>query len=138
MGFMAWSSKFELGIPEMDEQHKKWLAILNSFYDHLSDKDLTAQMKSLIQDVIDYTQYHFSEEEKLMASIGYHELNQQKQMHKEITDKIIRFKQRLDAGNLVISTAVTSELKSWFKEHIMIEDKKYAEKYFQIIQKGGV
>ncbi len=38
MGFLQWSTKFELGIPEMDMQHKKWLEILNNFYDHLSEK----------------------------------------------------------------------------------------------------
>ncbi len=129
MGFMTWEKQYEIGIPEMDRQHKKWLEMLNRFYDNLADGDVTEKMKTLVQEVLDYTEYHFSEEEKLMNGMGYPAIGEQKEMHDAIKQKIIDFKKKLDDGRTIVSLSITAELKTWFREHIMIEDKKYAETF---------
>lgn len=129
MTFFEWDKKFEIGVPEMDNQHKKWVEIINRFYDHLINNDINKTTKIMINEVIDYTNYHFSEEEKLMMSIGYPHINDQKEMHNKITEKMKYFKNRIDEGILVVSTSITNEMKLWLKDHIMVEDKKYAVLY---------
>ena len=129
MAFMTWDAKYELGIPEMDQQHHKWLDTLNEFYDHLSDTDINTNIRDLLQKVMDYTEYHFAEEEKLMEKMGYPAVADQKDMHGDIKRKIQEYQDRLDQGQMILSVSITKELKSWFKEHIMVEDKKYAELY---------
>ncbi len=131
MSFMEWSGEYELGIPEMDRQHMRWLELLNAFYDHLSTGDFNQRLKKLVDEAYVYTQYHFSEEERLMSTIGYPAVEDQREMHRRIAEKILDFKQRIDAGQHVVSVTLTSELKSWFTQHIKVEDKKYAAMYLE-------
>ncbi len=127
MAFLTWSRDFEMGIPEMDEQHKKWLDLLNAFYIHIGNDDFQERMVELIDGVLSYTKYHFSEEEALMASINYPAIGEQRSMHGDIVKRIEEFKTKAGEGKLIISMPLTAELKKWFKEHILIEDMKYAQ-----------
>lgn len=129
MPMFEWDSKYEIGVPSMDEQHKRWIEIINDFYDHLTSREIVENTKHLIEEVIDYTTYHFASEEELMKSIGYPHINEQKAMHRNIVDKILEFKKKINNGKLVVSSVVTIELKQWLRDHILIEDKKYAELY---------
>ncbi len=127
MKFMEWSTKFELGIPDMDQQHQRWLEILNNFYEKLDNDDMTENVKKLVDEVLEYTNYHFTQEETFMESIHYPEIDSQKQMHAEIIRMIEGYRQKAVEGKVIISMTLTAELKKWFKEHILIEDKKYSE-----------
>ena len=129
MGFLQWEQKYEFGIPEVDEQHKKWLSILNKFYDSMGNGDLNNKMKSLVAEALDYTVYHFNEEEKLMEKMKFPHLNEQKRMHKEIVNMLSAFKKDIENKKTIISMSITNEMKKWFKEHILLEDMKYAEYY---------
>lgn len=129
MAFMVWSKEFEIGIPEMDKQHQRWLELLNNFYDRLETSNMKDHLLRLIDEAIDYTQYHFSEEEKLMASIGYPAQNDQKKMHQDIRSKIAEYRQKIATDKPLMSMSVTNEFKGWFTHHILEEDRKYADMY---------
>jgi hemerythrin-like metal-binding protein len=131
MPFLTWSNEFEFGISEIDSQHHHWLDILNNFYDHLEGNNVKEHLLTLIDEAIDYTHYHFSEEEKLMNRIGYPAVDEQKAMHREIAEKILQFKKTIDADKPLVSMTVTHEFKDWFKHHILLEDKKYAQLYLE-------
>lgn len=62
MAFLNWEAKYEFGIPEMDKQHKKWLEILNKFYDQVSSGDIKEKMGAMVDEALQYTKFHFSEE----------------------------------------------------------------------------
>ncbi len=127
MAFFTWEQKYELGIPEMDNQHKKWVAILNKFYDQVSKSDLKKNMLEMLDEALNYTKFHFREEEKFMASINYTNIDEQKRMHKNIITTLEDFRKTIISDKTITSMSLTNEMKKWFKEHILVEDKKYAE-----------
>lgn len=127
MAFFTWESKYELGIPEIDNQHKKWVAILNKFYDQVSKSDLKQNMLEMLDEALDYTKFHFREEEKFMASINYAKIDDQKRMHKDIITTLENFRKTINSDKTITSMSLTNEMKKWFKEHILVEDKKYAD-----------
>ncbi len=129
MSIVTWGKEFEIGVPEMDKQHKRWIEIINNFYDNLERTNVDNKLKEMINEVLDYTHYHFSEEEKLMTSIGYSELAGQKKMHDTITSRMNDYKKKIDNNEMLMSITVTNDLKDWLKNHIMVEDKKYADAY---------
>lgn len=129
MPFLTWSTEFEFGISEIDSQHHNWLDILNRFYDHLEGKNMKEHLLTLIDEAIDYTHYHFSEEEKFMTRIGYPAIDEQKSMHKEIANRIMQYKATIEEEKPLVSMTVTHEFKEWFKQHILVEDKKFAQMY---------
>jgi len=127
MAFLVWSSTYEFGIEEIDSQHKRWLEILNNFYDHLSEGQLKSKLISLLDEAIEYTLFHFASEETFMATMGYPHIDDQKKMHQNIASLLTDFKKDALNDKIIVSTIVTKELKKWFNEHILIEDMKYAE-----------
>ena len=129
MELIKWGKEYELGVEKMDEQHKKWIGIINKFYDSIGKNEIKKNLEVLINEVLDYTKYHFTEEEKFMESIGFGELQNQKTMHKALTEKMAGFKTKIVNGEQLLSVSVTNELKDWLNNHIKLEDKKYAEFY---------
>ncbi len=132
MPFLVWSKEYEFGISEIDSQHRHWLDILNNFYDHLESANMKDHLLTLIDEAINYTHYHFFEEEKLMTGIGYPAIEEQKEMHREISKKIQGFKETIEADKALVSMTVTHEFKDWFRHHILEEDKKYARLYLDV------
>jgi len=68
----------------------------------------------------------------MMQEIGYTALIEQKKMHHEIEAKIYEFKKKIQSDKPALSVSVTNELKNWFNNHILVEDKKYVELYKRI------
>lgn len=59
-----WNSHFETGIELIDQQHRKLVDILNRLGSHFSCAD-DIQFRHLLQDLLDYTHYHFDAEEQI-------------------------------------------------------------------------
>jgi hemerythrin-like metal-binding protein len=129
MAFLKWSAEYEFGIPEMDEQHRHCFELLSHFYEGLVCQNTQDQLLTLLNEAIDYTHYHFSQEVKLMQDIGYSALIDQKKMHSDIENRIENFKEKFLINKPVVSKDVINEVKSWFIYHIQIEDKKYVALY---------
>ncbi len=127
MSFLQWNDSYKLGVPAMDEQHKEWLAILNRFYDHLTREDNSENLIHLLDEAIAYTNYHFSQEEAYMQGIGYPKLTDQHERHEKIKQFLQEQRKKMEAHRVVISMPVTSEMRTWFSDHILKEDKGYAD-----------
>jgi hemerythrin len=129
MGFLEWSEEFEFGIPEIDGQHKRMLDVMNTFYDGLEKQDHEQHLLGLLDDVLDYVRYHFEEEERILAVIGYPSLGEQEKLHAVIDNKIQDFKDRIIEEKPISCDVVTTELGNWYRNHILNEDKKYVALY---------
>lgn len=57
MAILAWSDQLEIGIPSVDEQHKRLVAILNQLDEVVSIGDEPQKIFELINALVDYTQY---------------------------------------------------------------------------------
>lgn len=64
-----------------------------------------------------------------MAKMNFGNIKEQQKMHKEIISTLEKFKSDLNSKKLITSTALTNELKNWFKMHILVEDMKYADHF---------
>ena len=135
MAFIKWLPEYEFGIPEIDQQHKHLVELLNRFYEGLVDQNTKDQLLILLNEAIDYTHYHFSEEVKMMQDIGYTALIEQKKMHLDVENRIENFKEKILLNKPVLSMEVINEIKSWFIDHVQIEDRKYVELYKRVMSK---
>jgi hemerythrin-like metal-binding protein len=123
--FMPWTKDLELGIPTIDEQHKKLVAMVNSLHRSLERSD-TASAGRVLQELIEYTGYHFGTEEKFFDQHGYPETDAHKTIHKKLVDKVLAFKRKFDAGEEFLSQELLNFLKDWLINHIGFTDRKYA------------
>lgn len=128
MAFYEWQDSFSVGSKEMDEQHKKLIAILNHLHDAMKAGKAAKEIGLIVDEMVDYTKFHFSAEEKLMADKQYIGLGSQKAEHAAFVKKAQEFQNEISSGKLSVSIDVLNFLKDWLTNHILIIDMKYSGK----------
>jgi hemerythrin len=124
MAFMQWDDSFSVNVKEIDQQHQKLVGMLNEFYGHVG-KDAGQAFRLLLDSLVDYTQYHFSTEEKYFKAFSYPEAATHTEEHQKFTEKVLDVKNRLYNKELVLSLEITVFLREWLTHHIKGSDKAY-------------
>lgn len=127
MPLIEWDEKLSVGIDEIDAQHKKWISIINELHDSIMDGKSLDTLEKIVNDVEQYTFFHFAEEEKLLEKVAYPELARHSRIHFSFRQEITRVKSAILSGQVVLRTQVMSVLKNWLLDHIMKEDMKYGD-----------
>ncbi len=125
-----WKERYNLGIAEIDSQHKKLfeigsrvyeLAISNDSYDHYDE------VLGMLNELLEYTEYHFNYEEEIMKKYNYVEFNQQKEDHEYYVQKIKSIASKdIDADQQKAIIEIVDFLSEWISSHIIFSDRKYA------------
>ncbi|MEA4908018.1 MAG: hemerythrin family protein [Chloroflexi bacterium] len=126
MAFITWDNTYSVGIKDMDAQHEKMIGIINQLHDAMRIGQGTKELGSIIEEMVAYTQYHFSSEEKILSAQTYPGYLKQKGEHAAFVKKVNEFKTQFDEGKLSLSIEVLNFLKQWWTGHILVEDQKYS------------
>lgn len=127
-----WTSELEIGIPLIDNQHKKLVDIINSIY-NLSKNNQACNNELEYSDTLletafvklfDYTNYHFQTEETLFEELNYENKENHKISHDRLREKLSDFYNNF-AKYEQSNTEILEFLTHWLREHILIADKKY-------------
>ena len=90
----AFTSKYYSGIDFIDEEHKCLFDLIRKTYDELhnnaveSDVERFDSVMDVLDELKDYTKYHFDHEENYMLSISYDGYDAQSKAHTVFIDKI--------------------------------------------------
>jgi hemerythrin len=128
MAFYEWQDSFSVGVKEMDDQHKKLIAILNHLHDAMKAGKAAKEIGLIIDEMVDYTKFHFGAEEKLMTEKNYIGLASQKGEHSSFIKKAQEFQNEINSGKMNVSLEVLNFLKEWLTHHILVIDMKYSGK----------
>ncbi len=124
---IVWKPDYEIGIPEIDNQHKKLITIANKFLKAKYEGKAPEVLKQTFVDLIDYTKYHFQAEESTMQNASYRFTNEHKEQHKKLIDQIVKVLDRLKSGSINAVEDLAGLLKEWLLDHVIKEDKKFGE-----------
>ena len=124
--FFKWETIFETGIEKIDNQHKVIIRLLNELYKIILDENGGGSIDNVINELVQYTDYHFGEEEKLFAKYKYIEEEQHKLEHQKFIDKINNIVKNEIKSEDFVAIELLNFLKDWLLEHIMVSDQKYA------------
>lgn len=107
----------------IDEQHKKLFLLVNDLHNYINNGTDKDKIASALSSLIDYTGYHFQEEEDYMFNVSYPRFEQHKALHDNLKEQVQNFKLEFAEGR-----ANTEEfldfLYQWLTKHIMEQDKK--------------
>ncbi len=120
-----WDDSFSVGVPEMDEQHKKLFRMVNDLYKAMKEKRAKEAMNGIVDELISYTAKHFKEEEQVMKKAGYRDLAQHQEIHKALVGKVLDVQKKLKSGQSTVGIDLLNFLKDWLVNHIKGTDKKY-------------
>ncbi len=125
---IAWKDDFLVGIDEIDKQHKKLFSIANEAYELLNNDfcvDKYDKIISIIEELKDYTVFHFTFEEEYMMKIKYKKFFPQKIQHESFIKKINEINLNdIDSNQDKSLLELLDFIINWISNHILIMDKQ--------------
>lgn len=131
---LRWSDSLSVGITSLDLQHKKLVDLANRLYRCLHDSSRNGELGSLLDELVQYTQYHFQSEEKLFDKYNYDKRDEHIKIHQELIAKVSEFYALYKKGEADISSELLEFIKDWLMHHILEVDMQYSKP----LQKAGV
>ena len=128
MANIVWDSAWDIGHKEIDQQHRKWIDLFNRLESAVLSENsggLDALQKITLEEMLNYTHFHFEREEKLMKEINYPDAFNHWRLHKDFEIIVYENYRKLKEGGLILNSHLLSLMKNWFIQHIMIEDQKF-------------
>ncbi|AQS08489.1 bacteriohemerythrin [Clostridium saccharobutylicum] len=119
--------EYKIGLDHIDKQHEKLFELANKAYMLLKDEfavDKYDKIVEIINELKEYTIFHFKSEEEYMESINYRGLFSQKLQHEKFINVLqeLDFKQ-IDENQDESLIKVLDFLNDWLSDHILISDK---------------
>ena len=127
MPLITWDESYSVGNAACDDDHKKIADLLDQFYEAEQAGNANDVLAEILEQVLEYTDYHFKREEDLLEAQNYHRIDEQKVEHKLLKDMLLALRRRLDQGKGAnrIATDTREFLLTWWMGHILEEDMKY-------------
>jgi hemerythrin-like metal-binding protein len=130
MAFFDWKDEYSVGIALIDKQHRKVIELIDELFESIRDSRGDLIIRAVLDDLLDYSHYHFGLEEELFEKYGYENLATHVREHEHFTAKV---------GGLMVGASMNKEcvpfetmdyLRDWFANHIQREDIVYG-RFFQ-------
>jgi len=132
---IEWSDAMSVGIPEIDEDHKRFASLVNDFNRAILDRMSLSEIKKRLLLVLADAAAHFSHEERLFKEWHYPDAEEHAKRHVQaiaayqaIMEKFVSYdlqSEWIEAGQ---------EVKDILIIHLLEEDMKYAKFYQQANQ----
>ena len=122
---------YHTGIDFIDEEHAKLFEIANRAYDLLTNQFVTDKYDAIVavlEELRDYTKYHFNHEEEYMKSINYPKRFSQLHQHTQFINKLESYNlKEIDVNQQEGLLEILDFLALWLQSHINGMDKKIGE-----------
>jgi len=124
---LEWKEDYAVGVELIDEQHKHLFEIGNEIYELLENyfyDDKYDKIVLIINELREYTKYHFKAEEDYMLQIKYPKYFSQKVEHDDFINKIEEVELKdLDENQDEHIRDLLVFVFNWILEHILQRDK---------------
>ncbi|MFX1484594.1 MAG: bacteriohemerythrin [Promethearchaeota archaeon] len=126
---IEWDDSLSVGVNLIDEQHKMLIKRIKDLSDAVNSGMGAVEIGKTLDFMIDYTDFHFSTEEKHMTTLGYPGYDNHKEQHENfkltLKDMITEFKE--EGATAQLSYWVNDYLINWLVKHIKSIDTKLGE-----------
>lgn len=127
MQTFQWNPSFMTGLVEVDEQHHHLIDLINQFGESITRPEgiSAEELEVLFNNLADYTQYHFSNEEAMMVREGLLPvyIAHHREAHDAFMDKIAMLYRYIKKQGFGVSRTLFSFLTHWITFHILGEDQ---------------
>jgi hemerythrin-like metal-binding protein len=127
MPIIAWSNMLSVGVKDIDEQHRKLIEIMNRLNDSLEQHSEGAVEKRTLEELVNYTIFHFGFEEKLMKENGLTGMEIHFREHGNFISLINQKMEQYNRGENVSGKEIMIFLWDWLTSHILNVDRNLGE-----------
>ncbi len=133
--FFPWNDELSVGVPRMDDQHKVLLRLINRLADLSDSGGGGASIRIVVGQLVDYTKFHFQDEEDLMESVGFPTLEEHRKVHQAFVAEVGRMVVKATREDSIDAASLLPVLKQWLIRHIQGTDKGYGS---HILSRGKI
>lgn len=124
-----WKEDYNTGISDIDTQHQRLFELGSQIFELVNLKDGLDhydEIIGIIDDLREYTIYHFAFEEEYMKSKNFDDFDNHKVLHDNLIAKISNIDTKdIDAKQNVVLIKLLDFIATWIGNHILKEDFKY-------------
>ncbi len=125
-GMMQWVDELSVNVRWVDEQHIRLIDLINELHKAMGAGKGKDAVAGIIHDLREYTVFHFGNEDKEFARLGYSESESHMAAHRMFIAKIEDFEEQVRSGRSTVSMEILDFLKDWLVQHIMGVDQQYS------------
>lgn len=130
MAKLFWSERLSVGVPELDEDHKTLIDIINALrVETQSEAGRAKRVNKQLNALIRYAETHFAREERVMSVCGYKALPEHHEEHEDFVAKITevarRFRDDPEGSSELVGEELLEYLENWLIKHILVVDMDY-------------
>ena len=129
MSQLEWTADLEIGIYEIDLQHRALVSIANQLTEAIEGGRPIRTIEWILDELLVYAKMHFQTEELYMRRYQHKESAQHKREHGELLKSMRRFRWRLETEDENISDDVLEFLASWLSNHLNGPDRALGDAY---------
>lgn len=126
MKLMEWSDALDIGVRDMNNEHKGLLDYMNKLFEMQNANAKPAEMKMILDKLKRATIDHFQHEEAYMEKIGWSSCATHKLIHKNLLDSLGAHYAKFETEGK-LTEEFFRFLKFWLGAHIQGIDKKYGD-----------
>ena len=126
---IEWDESLSVGIETIDEQHKMLIKRLHDVSEAIEQNQGEGTIAKTLDFLVDYTDFHFSEEEKQMIEHNYPGLAIQQNQHKEFKESLERLERDFEEDNATkeLANHIRTFLFNWLIKHIKEVDLEFGK-----------
>jgi hemerythrin len=117
--FIEWNDSFSIDINVIDQHHRKLIDLLNKSYILIMQEAGQDELSHLLDELIEYAQYHFAAEEEMMRQHQYLYLDQHVIWHFSFINRVLSFRKEMDDSKGGLSIEIFDFIRNWLLDHIL-------------------
>jgi hemerythrin-like metal-binding protein len=125
MGLFNWTEKMSVGIEKIDKEHIQLFEMMNKIHDGMMTGKGQGALSAVITGLLDYTKFHFGDEEALLRQHDFPGLKDHIKLHESFKTKITDLNERLKKGSPALAVPALDFLQEWLVKHIQGVDFQY-------------
>jgi hemerythrin-like metal-binding protein len=124
---IQWQDSLSVGITPIDTQHKQWIEYFNNTSEAIASQKNRTQITGTLGFLVNYTETHFSTEEKFMASNNYPGFQAHKAIHDELRSTLASLVRDYEEEGITanLSKSIDTFLGNWLIQHIQEVDMQF-------------
>ncbi|HBA72166.1 MAG: hypothetical protein A2X82_13440 [Geobacteraceae bacterium GWC2_55_20] len=127
MPLFVWKKEYSVGVELLDEHHKNLFGIFNSLYENTMHSKEVEYVLPIIDELQQYTRYHFIAEEKYMREQGFSGTDDHILKHEDFAERINNLYSQYRDDDLEVTIELIVVLGNWLLHHVLEEDRKYSK-----------
>jgi hemerythrin-like metal-binding protein len=126
---LRWKKIYETGISEIDDLNRKTVSVINDFYKCILSDEIEDEAPALIRKLIRISVELFAVEKQLFEIFKYDEdeMNVHLDDHDIFVKVLSSALKKVKRGDMLVIYKLADYLRNWIIEHLMIEDRKFAD-----------